>query len=494
MGPRSPLALSLLLSLLTALPALAADLPPSATRIAVAGKTQIYRSFGIAREGEVYAPVGPALAALGLQVSGEGGQVTLRAEAREARWRVVEISAALGSGDRPLAVPDSEEPRVLRIGEVLFLPVKAAAEVAGHTAVWDEATRLLSAVPLVTGVEVTQDAEAATGAGRLRITASGPVRAKALNLSSPWRTVVDLSPAVLRLGEGMPAARGPVQTIRVGQFNPTTVRVVFEAGRRIAIHGLPAGPARELAASLSLEMAEPAAASARRPEAGETASSSVKPAARRPLSGRPRVLASRGGVRRDPRLIDELLAGAQGSLAGRVICVDAGHGGHDSGARGIGGLLEKECTLAMAQELARALREAGAVVLMSREDDRYVSLDERIDFANGQSCDLFISIHCNSTPRPNSASGTETYYYTPQSLDLAQAIHAAIAGYVAGRDGGVRQRRFAVVRRTTMPSVLVEVAYINHTGDAARLADPDFRRGVGDAIRDGVLAYYQNAM
>jgi N-acetylmuramoyl-L-alanine amidase len=483
MGPRAPLALSLLLAAILPWPALAAELPPTATRIAVAGKTQIYRSFGAARDGEVYAPVAPALEALGLQVSTEGRRVTLRTEAGEARWRVVEVPAAQGAGDRPITVPDGEEPRAVRIGDALFLPVKAASEVARHGVAWDEERRLLSLVPQVTGVEVTEGPEGAAGGGplQLRIAASGPVRATSMLLRSPWRLVVDLSPAVLQLGEGMPAARGPVQTIRAGQFAPTTVRVVIEAGRRIVLRGLPSAPARELVAGLSLgaEDARPAARVARRPKSGRAA------------PGRPRRLASRGSlIRRDPRLLEELRAAAEGVLAGRVICVDAGHGGHDPGAKGIDGLLEKEMCLAMAHEVARALREVGAVVLMTREDDRYVSLDERIEFANGQGCDLFISIHCNSMPRSNTASGTETYYYTAQSVELARSIHAAVAGHVAGRDGGIRQRRFAVVRRTTMPSVLVEVAYINHNGDAAKLSDPDFRRGVGDAIRDGVLAFY----
>jgi N-acetylmuramoyl-L-alanine amidase len=495
MGPRAFLALSLLLAAPAPSPAFAADLSPTATRIMVADKTQVYRSFGVAREGELYAPVGPALEGLGLEVSGEGRHVFLRSAGKEVRWRVLEIPPDQGSGDRPISVPEGEEPRVLRIGDTLFLPVKAAAEAAGYAVNWDEGTRLLSLVPLVTDVEVVDPSQGAVAEAplQLRIAASGPVRAKPMLLRSPWRLVVDLSPAVLRLGEGMPAARGPVQTIRAGQFAPTTVRVVIEAGRRLTLQGLPTAPARELMATLALGVPDArsplrAASGAEEPEA---ASPPAKSKSRRATTRRPRQLASRGGiVRRDPELLEQLRAAAEGVLAGRVICVDAGHGGDDPGAKGVDGLWEKDMTLAMAQELARALREVGAVVLMTREDDRFVSLTERVDFANGQGCDLFISIHCNSTPRRNSASGTETYYCTAQSFDLAQAIHGAVAGFVAGRDGGVRLRRFAVVRRTTMPSVLVEVAYINHTGDAARLADPDFRRGVGDAIRDGVLAYY----
>lgn len=479
MGRRPAAALFLLLTVLFPGRVLAAELPPSATRISVAGRAQLYRSYGLARAGELYAPVASALEALGVRVMPEGRHLGLRAGEKSARWRVVEVPLALAGGDRPIPVPDGDEPRVLRVFDDWFLPVKASAELAGHAAVWDEESRTLLLAPYVTRVEVTDGPEGL----RLRIEASAPVKAVPLLLRDPWRLVVDLSPAVLRLPEGMPAAQGAVQTIRAGQFAPTTARVVIEAGRRVTFSGLPSTPASEFALVLS-PGAEEAPRAAHRPQA------SAPP--KRPASaGRPRRLASRGGLsRRQPRLPETWRLNAEGVLAGKVICVDPGHGGSDPGARGLDGLLEKDLCLEIAHELARALREVGAMVLMTREDDRYVSLDERIDFANSQGCDLFISIHCNAMPRPNMASGTETYYFTAQSLELAQAIHASLVRFVAGRDGGVRQRRFAVVRRTTMPSVLVEVAYINHAGDAAKLADPEFRRGVGEAIRDGVLAYY----
>jgi N-acetylmuramoyl-L-alanine amidase len=496
MGLRSLLAPSLLLVALLPARVLAAELRPSATRISVAGKPQLYRSYGLAREGEVYAPIGPALAALGVEVSAEERHVLLRVGERTERWRAVEVPPSLSGGDQEITAPEGEEPRPLHVGEEWFLPVKAVAELAGHAAIWDEGARLLQLVPYVTHVEVTEAAGETQGAAplRLRIVAGGPVRAESLTLRGPWRLVVDLSPAVLRLPDGMPMACGAVQTIRAGQFAPTTARIVIEAGRPLALTGLPATPARELSGALSPESEEKAVRSLRTAGRPQESVAPARPKGSRTRAGRPpRRLASRGGlVRRDPQLLQELQLNGEGVLAGRVICVDAGHGGADTGARGIDGLIEKEVCLEMAQELARALREVGAVVLMTREEDRTLTLSERIDFANSQGCDLFISIHCNSMPRPNMSSGTETYYCTAQSLDLAQAIHAAIAGFVAGRDGGVRQRRFAVVRRTTMPSVLVEVAYINHSGDAARLADPEFRRGVGDSIRDGVLAYYGN--
>jgi N-acetylmuramoyl-L-alanine amidase len=144
----------------------------------------------------------------------------------------------------------------------------------------------------------------------------------------------------------------------------------------------------------------------------------------------------------------------------------------------------------MALQLARALKEAGATVIMPRTDDSHVSLEGRYNLANARTADIFISFHCNAMARRGTMSGTETYYCTPQSLALAQALHPQVVGVMAGRDGGIRRRSFAVVRHTTMPSVLLEVGYIDNPGDEARLGDPIFQEELGNAVRDGVIRYF----
>jgi N-acetylmuramoyl-L-alanine amidase len=127
---------------------------------------------------------------------------------------------------------------------------------------------------------------------------------------------------------------------------------------------------------------------------------------------------------------------------------------------------------------------------MTRDTDMHVSLPDRYNFANARSAHLFISIHCNAFPRRGAMSGTETYYCTPQSLGLAQALHPHIVGVMGRRDGGIRRRNFAVVRHTTMPSVLLEVGYIDNTIDEEKLSDPIFQEELGNAVRDGLLAYF----
>jgi N-acetylmuramoyl-L-alanine amidase len=201
-----------------------------------------------------------------------------------------------------------------------------------------------------------------------------------------------------------------------------------------------------------------------------------------------RGLASRGGLIQ--RESSSLLTDPGSLLAGKVICIDPGHGGSDTGALGLDGMKEADACLSMATPLARALREAGATVLPTREGDSHVSLEERYNFANQKGADLFISIHCNAMEQHNSMSGTETYYWSPQSLDLARAIHPEVVRAMGGRDGGIRRRTFAVIHHTTMPAILLEVGYIDSTTDEAKLRDPAFHDAFANAVRQGVVQYF----
>lgn len=278
-----------------------------------------------------------------------------------------------------------------------------------------------------------------------------------------------------------PAARASLATAAAQPLTPEARAALEAAGGALGILTLQTGHV-SATGIVAAAVAGPSVSATLRAAASPTLMAVVR-------RGGPLALAYRGGIFR--RVPDELLSRPGiGPLQGRRICVDAGHGGFSLGAQGLNGLKEKEACLAMCAELAGALQEVGATVIMPRVDDTYVSLEDRIDFANGQSADLFISIHCNAMPTPNTVSGTETYYFTPQSTRLAQALHPALVQTVGGRDGGIRRRGFAVIRRTIMPSVLLEVAYINHQGDEVKLGDPEFRYRVGQAVRDGVLRYF----
>ncbi|MFA4029137.1 MAG: hypothetical protein GDYSWBUE_001811 [Candidatus Fervidibacterota bacterium] len=181
-------------------------------------------------------------------------------------------------------------------------------------------------------------------------------------------------------------------------------------------------------------------------------------------------------------------------LAGTSIVVDPGHGGQDPGAISPAGmfqrgLVEKELTLDIALRLHRMLTNSGATVTMTRYGDYYVSLEDRVYIANKLNPAAFVSIHLNSFPTPGAKSGTETYYFTPQSKPLAEAIHRNLIAALGLPDNGIRERRFYVLRNTNVPSVLVEACYLNHPTDGALLMSEQFREKIALAIFNGLEEY-----
>ena len=173
-----------------------------------------------------------------------------------------------------------------------------------------------------------------------------------------------------------------------------------------------------------------------------------------------------------------------------VVLIDPGHGGYDVGAIGIGGLREKDVILPIAQQVALLLRQQGVQSYITRADDRFVSLEGRVQMARRAGAALFVSIHANSLSlrRPD-VNGLETYYYSSQRF--AQTIHYSILQSVSIRDRGVRQARFYVLRNNSMPAVLVEVGYVTGAEDARQLASPIFQRQMAEAIARGILQYMQ---
>lgn len=172
-----------------------------------------------------------------------------------------------------------------------------------------------------------------------------------------------------------------------------------------------------------------------------------------------------------------------------VVVIDPGHGGHDPGAIGIGGLREKDINIAVSRRVQQRLQERGITAIMTRTDDYFVDLDPRTVFANNAGADVFVSIHANSInlSRPD-INGLETYYYSTGQR-LAQTIHNSILQRVNIADRGVRQARFYVLRHSDMPAVLVETGFVTGSTDAARFRDPAAMNQMADAIADGILSY-----
>lgn len=188
-------------------------------------------------------------------------------------------------------------------------------------------------------------------------------------------------------------------------------------------------------------------------------------------------------------------------LLGKTIVIDPGHGTPDTGAIGPSGTKEKDNNLAIAQDLAVDLKNVGANVILTRNNDyspAYTNfntkndLQSRVDTANNNHADLFVSIHNDSW---SSASGTATYYSkdNPQaakSLQLAQAIQSSVSKNLGTLNRGVIEDTLYVVHHTTMPAVLVEVAFISNPVEEKELADVAFRQKAADGIQTGILNYY----
>src|SRR5438045_8481093 len=167
-----------------------------------------------------------------------------------------------------------------------------------------------------------------------------------------------------------------------------------------------------------------------------------------------------------------------------VVVIDAGHGGFDRG--GIPGqrVAEKTMTLDVAQRLEAVLTAYGYRVVMTRDRDVFVPLGTRVAIANSYRDAIFVCIHFNAAPR-GSASGIETYFYSSQSLPLASAIHYYVAGGAPSSNRGVRRRGFYVLRKTTVPSVLVECGFLTNATEANYAQSAAYRQKLAEEIARG---------
>jgi N-acetylmuramoyl-L-alanine amidase len=168
-----------------------------------------------------------------------------------------------------------------------------------------------------------------------------------------------------------------------------------------------------------------------------------------------------------------------------TVVIDAGHGGHDRG--GIPGQIvsEKEMTLDVAQRLKKALAASGYRVVMTRDSDVFVPLGTRVAIANSYANAIFVSIHFNSAKR-SGAGGIETYFYNRESLPLASAIHYFVAGGAPSSNRNVRRRGYFVLRKATVPAVLVECGFLTNPTEAALAQTDSYRQKLAEEIAAGV--------
>jgi N-acetylmuramoyl-L-alanine amidase len=214
------------------------------------------------------------------------------------------------------------------------------------------------------------------------------------------------------------------------------------------------------------------------------------------------------------------------------IVVDAGHGGHDSGTLGPGGIEEKNVVLDVALRLGALLKQRlGADVIYTRDDDTFIPLETRTAIANKAQADLFISIHANSSPDP-AARGVETYFLnfttsadalevaarenavSDQSIhqlsdlvkkialqdkinesrefasDVQQSLYSGLEDGNPGlKDRGVKKAPFVVLIGANMPSILAEISFLTNPDDASELRQPEYRERIAESLYRGVLRY-----
>jgi N-acetylmuramoyl-L-alanine amidase len=175
------------------------------------------------------------------------------------------------------------------------------------------------------------------------------------------------------------------------------------------------------------------------------------------------------------------------SLRGARVVVDAGHGGHDPGARGRSSLPEKTITLDIAQHLASRLRDQGAAVTMTRNSDRFIELDERAAIADRTHADFFVAIHADSS-RKSGVQGMTIYMARNASADSRRAAKTIAAALErAGLEvRGVNTAGYRVLVGHSRPGVLIECGFLTNQSEAQRLNDSSYRARVADAIADGI--------
>jgi len=168
-----------------------------------------------------------------------------------------------------------------------------------------------------------------------------------------------------------------------------------------------------------------------------------------------------------------------------TVVVDAGHGGHDRGGIPGQSVAEKNMTLDVAQRLRNVLAASGYRVVMTRDSDVFVPLPTRVAIANSYRNAIFVCIHFNATKRAG-ASGIETYFYSRDSLPLASAVHYYVTGGAPSGNRGVRRRGYYVLRKTSIPAVLVECGFLTNPTEAAYAQSTSYRQKLAEEIAAGV--------
>jgi len=326
-----------------------------------------------------------------------------------------------------------------------------------------------------------------------------------LSKGLPPRIYVDLFGARVGMESKEPIVvhDGLLRQVRVGQFSPDVVRVVLDMTSLRAHNAFLLPDPHRLVIDIQGDKSpDPVAA-----------------------------------ISKNKRRIPATKGTTQPTVGIRKIVLDPGHGGKDPGAIGVGAIAEKDIVLSVAKKLARKLRkEMGVQVVLTRNDDRFVPLEDRTALANAEDADLFISLHTNASHNSD-ARGLETYYLDntndeaamrlaarengtsrrsvsdlqfilsdltqnvklEDSITLAHRLHGSLVSGMGRRLGevkdlGVKKALFYVLVGARMPSVLVEMFFITNKAEGGAMAQAKYQDAIVDALYEGIQKYNHSTL
>ena len=174
-----------------------------------------------------------------------------------------------------------------------------------------------------------------------------------------------------------------------------------------------------------------------------------------------------------------------------TVVVDAGHGGKDSGEHPRGRQAEKDLALDTALRLASLLREAGLKTVLTRSDDTFVELDERVAIVDRYGSDaILVSIHYNASGS-SASRGLETYFWRPDSQGLATRVQRNVLSETGQSNHGVIRRVLRLTHNPREPAILVEAGYLTNGTDYALATSADYRQKVAEGIADGIVEQHE---
>jgi N-acetylmuramoyl-L-alanine amidase len=350
---------------------------------------------------------------------------------------------------------------------------------------------------------------------RLVLDLDGPASHQVFRLDNPERVVIDLASTDAIEGLIIPNGKGRVQSVRAGSQAGGTTRIVLDLEQQSAVDSFQLAPEGQFGHRLVIDLAAAGTAASTAPSTSSR--STAAPAASAPAA----------------KLVDQ--------YTGRdlVIAIDAGHGGNDSGTHH-NGVREKDIVLQIAKRLA-ALVEAtpGMTAVMTRTNDNFIDLDERVRIARTAQADFFISIHADSYNSANVSGATVYSIKTERALRESQAFlgNRQAAGQLVGtqlslaevrediatvlvelaRDSSITKSRVAgdaiidqLSRVTTMlrpdiqqkslsvltspdvPSLLIETGFVTNPAEAKKLRDANFQQALAQAMLAGIVDFFRD--